>query len=113
MGGGVQLLGELHGLETLALEDNELGAEDGGGMAMGQCLTGLSRLQCLNVAQCRLSHLPVLVERLCGLRILDLTNNRSGTIRFGSTPQVPAERLLEYYRISLCQAPCASWWISR
>ena len=93
----MQLLGELHGLETLDLEDNELGAEDGGARAMGQCLTGLSRLQCLNVAQCRLSHLPVLVERLCGLRILDLTNNRSGTIRLISTTKVLAERMLMYY----------------
>lgn len=73
----MQMLSELHGLETLDLEDNELGAEDGGAGAMGHSLTSLSRLQCLNVAQCRLSHLPHLVERLHGLRILDLTNNRS------------------------------------
>ena len=59
------MLSELHGLETLDLEDNELGAEDGGAGAIGQSLTSLSRLQCLNVAQCRLSHLPSIVERLC------------------------------------------------
>ncbi|KAK9866273.1 hypothetical protein WJX84_010719 [Apatococcus fuscideae] len=71
-----EMLSELHGLETLDLEDNELGLEDGSAAVMGRSLTSLSRLQCLNVAQCRLSHLPAIVERLSGLRILDLTNNR-------------------------------------
>lgn len=102
----MQMLSELHGLETLDLEDNELGAEDGGAGAIGHSLTSLSRLQCLNVAQCRLSHLPSLVERLHGLRILDLTNNRSeltsqseigdcalsgGRCLFVQLPQVPVK----------------------
>ena len=63
-------------LETLDLENNNLGlnlSEDGG---MPAQLVSLTRLQCLNLTQNKLSKVPDVVVKFGSLRILDLTNNR-------------------------------------
>ena len=64
--------------ETLDLEDNLLRAAQQPEGAFPAGIAGLSRLQWLNIARCDLQQVPHLVERLSALRILDLTNNRSG-----------------------------------
>ena len=63
-------------LETLDLENNELGGtvSPDGGFCSG--LVALTRMQCLNVAQCKLHKLPDVVVGFVALRILDLTNNK-------------------------------------
>ena len=74
----MQVLSTLSTLETLDLEDNLLGAAQQPEGAFPAGIAGLSRLQWLNIARCELQQVPHLVERLSALRILDLTNNRSG-----------------------------------
>ncbi len=107
------MLGELHGLETLDLEDNELGAEDGRLGPSGQTLTSLSRLQCLNVAQCRLTHLPLIVERLSGLRILDLTNNRSANISTSSARPVMSTVPAPWLPVKFPRYPQSFYWLAQ
>lgn len=63
-------------LETLDLENNNLGFNtvlEGG---MPSELVSLTRLQCLNLTQNKLNKIPDVVVKFGGLRILDLTNNR-------------------------------------
>ena len=76
----LQVLSTLSTLETLDLEDNLLGAAQQPEGAFPAGIAGLSRLQWLNIARCDLQQVPHLVERLSALRILDLTNNRSGPL---------------------------------
>ncbi|BDA46295.1 probable leucine-rich repeat-containing protein 1 at C-terminar half [Coccomyxa sp. Obi] len=71
------VLSTLRNLETLDLEDNDL-AVSLPEWHLSSSLGYLSRLQCLNLAQCRLESVPAQVEKLSSLRILDLTNNRIG-----------------------------------
>ena len=63
-------------LETLDLENNNLGRTDvpEGGMPSG--LLTLTRMQCLNLTQNSLAKIPDVVAKFTTLRILDLTNNR-------------------------------------
>lgn len=63
-------------LETLDLENNNLGLASSpeGGMPAG--LVALTRLQCLNLTQNKLAKIPDVVVKFSSLRILDLTNNR-------------------------------------
>ena len=70
-----QVLSSMTSLETLDLENNHLGltALPEGGMPSE--LLSLSRLQCLNLTQNKLSKIPDVVVKFGSLRILDLTNN--------------------------------------
>ncbi|KAK9906656.1 hypothetical protein WJX75_005626 [Coccomyxa subellipsoidea] len=68
------VLSTLRNLETLDLEDNDLNTALPE-WELSSSLGFLSRLQCLNLAQCKLVAVPNQVEKLLSLRILDLTNN--------------------------------------
>ncbi|KAK9818369.1 hypothetical protein WJX72_011471 [[Myrmecia] bisecta] len=70
------VIATLRNLETLDMEDNEFGSAPSPDCGLPSGLVELTRLQCLNVAACKLNHVPPVVERLASLRILDLTNNR-------------------------------------
>jgi hypothetical protein len=63
-------------LETVDLEDNDLGDALAPHYGLPPSMARLTRLQCLNIAQCKLPAVPPAVEGLVGLRILDVTNNR-------------------------------------
>lgn len=71
-------------LETMDLENNDLGHGPLMESSMGRELVGLSRMQCLNLAQNGLANLPDIISDFCSLRILDLTNNKCAflSIRF-------------------------------
>lgn len=69
------VLSTLQNLETLDLEDNDLQSPLPGWENISS-IGYLSRLQCLNLAQCKLETVPSVVERLASLCILDLTNNQ-------------------------------------
>ena len=82
----VQVVGGMTSLETLDLENNNLGgletvvAEDGGTVevardGMAEELHTLKRMQCLNLTKNKLRKIPDVVTKFVALRILDLTDN--------------------------------------
>jgi len=84
-----QVVSSMTSLETLDLENNNLGAahrvagamdEEGEPLGeahdgMGQELQALTRMQCLNLTKNRLLKVPDVVAQFVALRILDLTDN--------------------------------------
>ena len=100
------VLGSWTAVETVDLEDNDLGDDGGPAGGLPPSLSALTRLACLNIAQCKLARLPPVVERLPGLRILDLTNNR---LAEGGLPpglgRLPALRALGLKKNCLTSVP--------
>ena len=72
----LQVVSSMTALETLDLENNELGLMEHFEGSMARDLLSLTRLQCLNLAQNKLLRLPDVVVEFVALHILDLTNNR-------------------------------------
>lgn len=66
------MLAQLHCLQTLDLEENDLGNPV---LANWGSATSWTSLKCLNIASCCLTEIPHSLLSLSSLRILDLTNN--------------------------------------
>lgn len=72
----MQVVSSMTALETLDLENNNLGLASSPEGGMPAELVALTRLQCLNLTQNKLAKIPDVVVKFNSLRILDLTNNR-------------------------------------
>ena len=71
----VQVVSCMTSLETLDLENNNLGLTASPEGGMSPHLVSLKRLQCLNLTQNGLDRIPSVVVKFGSLRILDFTDN--------------------------------------
>lgn len=78
-GGRGQVLAQLHCLQTLDLEENDLGNPV---TANWGSATSWTALKCLNIASCCLTEIPRSLLSLTSLRILDVTNNLCAPVPF-------------------------------